>query len=896
MQRLEQHTGEMGLKNTAAAVRRWLRLSVTTRAAATVGLALMPRLFALPGTGWAVLIVLGLLAIEPVIWQTLMDWYYQVLEKRTTILLTKVSGEYGIPAADLPSAFYLALGESCRWYVLWALSGLAAAGVALATYAPVYTVAYVPLATVALLGILFSVFSSHGVKAAQASFLDASWAVVAEAERNTFLGRPRQPSNDWGKEAAPTLRRLSGTQMRASTVLSLLLRVLLPAIGVLCGNPVPFFLLASGLDGVFSIGLNMSTVLESNMHVERLRRMLDRIDASPFLGAEAWEKLRSGKTLKQLPVESPEKILLRSVSAGIGTRRIVENLDLVIERGQTLFLTGESGVGKTFLGRLLAMEVLPGNGNMSFVFPENRDIPAQPEFLSADQTHSLVKFLSLIDVENGQPVDAFLQNGNPTGFLELVRAFMPEFSDDDIHRPFNSFSTGQRRRIKLALMLGSAREVPFVVLDEPLAGLDAAVAQRVLETLRRMSRLQHRTFIVIDHERHYAENLFDKAYLLEDKGLTPMEDKNYLLRIVEEAEREHPRANKADSLPADATVPTEPSVGRALPVFVAHRARGGQCPENTAAAVLEAFEHGLEGVEIDVRMSPAGRLEVSHDPSMGPSESPGEDFEALLEIVDTRYPDREIFVDLKPDEEWQIVPGLAERVAESLSRHGRGRRSTVCSFYPSELLRVKRVCPELRTSYCLAFESTSRLLAGLDRLVVRVQSHQIDMLHLPSPSPKEDTAALAAQIRVRLPRLVFSTGLMPDGRGSVPQGMDYVSVDEFPSPTQVQKAHLERVLASYGDTSGTSLLDRINARPSYARILHKRCTPEELNRFVRLCLDCGIDLALVPWVLRNYSYYTILTVAPLLRHAEGKRLTSSAIRRIIHEEKESGDFFLLRAA
>lgn len=190
---------------------------------------------------------------------------------------------------------------------------------------------------------------------------------------------------------------------------------------------------------------------------------------------------KSGKIVKEL----------ESVSKSFGDNQIVNELDLVIQRGDRIGLMGPNGTGKTTLIRTILGEESPDTGHVK--------TGTKLEVAYFDQSREqLDPDSSVIDcVSEGR--DFITINGRPVHIITYLSNFM--FSKDQARSPVRVLSGGEQNRILLAKLFMKSSN--FMVLDEPTNDLD-------IETLEMLEELLHTydgTVLVITHDRTFLDNV-----------------------------------------------------------------------------------------------------------------------------------------------------------------------------------------------------------------------------------------------------------------------------------------------------------------------------------------------------------------------------------------------------
>ena len=196
---------------------------------------------------------------------------------------------------------------------------------------------------------------------------------------------------------------------------------------------------------------------------------------------------------------------------------ILSDLALSVERGEFLAITGESGSGKSTLLHVLGALDRPDSGSVLMEGSEvfSRDDEALSAFRNQSigfvfQFHHLLPEFTA--VENVM-MPALIAGGRPSAAGKRARALLSRvgLSHREDHRP-GELSGGEKQRVAIARAL--MNEPDIVLADEPTGNLDESTADSLHSDLLRLCRETGQTFIVVTHNRSFAE-LADRQMILE---------------------------------------------------------------------------------------------------------------------------------------------------------------------------------------------------------------------------------------------------------------------------------------------------------------------------------------------------------------------------------------------
>ena len=175
-----------------------------------------------------------------------------------------------------------------------------------------------------------------------------------------------------------------------------------------------------------------------------------------------------------------EKIVIEHLSKKYGEKKVLEDLNLVLEAGKTYTMAGPSGCGKTtFLRILMGLEKADSGtitgvpGKISAVFQENR---------LSESFSALDNVMLVMNSENKKETAA-----------ELLHALG---LTDNLTKPVKSFSGGMKRRVALARAL--AADYDLLILDEPFTGLDAQNRELAIKVIEEYTK--NKTVLLVSHD------------------------------------------------------------------------------------------------------------------------------------------------------------------------------------------------------------------------------------------------------------------------------------------------------------------------------------------------------------------------------------------------------------
>ncbi|MFC1420249.1 ABC transporter ATP-binding protein [Streptacidiphilus cavernicola] len=252
---------------------------------------------------------------------------------------------------------------------------------------------------------------------------------------------------------------------------------------------------------------------------------------APVPAAEGEPLLKVNGLVKHFPIR---KGLLQRQAGAV---QAVDGLTFDVRQGETLGVVGESGCGKSTMGRLITRLLEPTDGTVEFegvdithlgtsqMRPLRRDIQMifQDPYSSLNPRHTVGTIVGapfrLQNIKTEHGVKRAVQD-----MLELCG-----LNPEHYNRYPHEFSGGQRQRIGIARAL--ALRPKMIVADEPVSALDVSIQAQVVNLLDDLQSELGLTYVVIAHDLSVVRHVSDRVAVM------------YLGKIVELADREALYAN-----------------------------------------------------------------------------------------------------------------------------------------------------------------------------------------------------------------------------------------------------------------------------------------------------------------------------------------------------------------
>ena len=222
-----------------------------------------------------------------------------------------------------------------------------------------------------------------------------------------------------------------------------------------------------------------------------LEKRIERIERTekPFL-----EKNMKAK-FKEIEFSGKDFIIIRDINKSFGQRKILEDINLTVRKGDRIGLIGPNGCGKTTLLNIIANIIQPDNGDVRI--GRSVEYAFLPQIIEFENPE-----LSMLET-----VRYAMEWSEDTARNRLA-AF--QFTGEEVFKQVSSLSGGEKSRLKLFLLM--QEEINLLILDEPTNHLDIASREWIERTLESFGG----TLLFVSHDRYFVKQFATRIWDLKD--------------------------------------------------------------------------------------------------------------------------------------------------------------------------------------------------------------------------------------------------------------------------------------------------------------------------------------------------------------------------------------------
>jgi oligopeptide transport system ATP-binding protein len=231
------------------------------------------------------------------------------------------------------------------------------------------------------------------------------------------------------------------------------------------------------------------------------------------------------------------KDLKKYFRIGRADLKAVDGISVEIKKGETLGLVGESGCGKTTVGRVLVRLYEPSGGEIFYNGDDitrvegraTKRLHRKMQMIFQDPQASLNPRMVVSDiVAEGIDIHGLAENKRER--LERVHELLDTvgLNKEHANRYPHEFSGGQRQRIGVARAL--AVDPEFIVADEPVSALDVSIQAQVINLMRRLQEERALTYLFISHDLSVVKYISDRVGVMYLGQLVELADSDELYK------------------------------------------------------------------------------------------------------------------------------------------------------------------------------------------------------------------------------------------------------------------------------------------------------------------------------------------------------------------------------
>ena len=212
--------------------------------------------------------------------------------------------------------------------------------------------------------------------------------------------------------------------------------------------------------------------------------------------------------------EKSKSLIAKGLHKQYGSRMVVNNVDISVDRNEVVGLLGPNGAGKTTTFYMITGMIKPTRGN---IFLDDTNITFDPMYKRARKGVGYLEqepaIFSKLTVENNlRLVLEMRKDLSKQDQQDKLDSLLDDFSVSHLrHRKGGTLSGGERRRVEIARSL--CMDPDFILLDEPFAGVDPIAVEEIQSIINSLKQ-RNIGVLITDHNVRETLSITDRSYLL----------------------------------------------------------------------------------------------------------------------------------------------------------------------------------------------------------------------------------------------------------------------------------------------------------------------------------------------------------------------------------------------
>jgi branched-chain amino acid transport system ATP-binding protein len=229
-------------------------------------------------------------------------------------------------------------------------------------------------------------------------------------------------------------------------------------------------------------------------------------------------------------------LALEDVSAGYGKILAIQNVDIVVEKGEIVVLLGANGAGKSTLLRTISGALKPSRGRILY----------QGQRIDGKKPHVIVGMgivqiqegrgiLSRMTVKENLEMGAYLRTNQEGIAADMERVFQrfPRIQER-LSQNAGTLSGGEQQMVAIGRALMASPKL--LLMDEPSLGLSPTLVEFIFQTIQELREKDGYTILLVEQNANQALNMADRGYVMET-GRVVLQGESQALRGNEEVQK-----------------------------------------------------------------------------------------------------------------------------------------------------------------------------------------------------------------------------------------------------------------------------------------------------------------------------------------------------------------------